>query len=64
MGKIQTLFLALAIACVTGTGFISQANARNQIEIVGSSTVFPFATTVAERFGRATKFKTPALAAA
>ena len=61
MGKIQTLFLALAIACVTGTGFISQANARNQIEIVGSSTVFPFATTVAERFGRSTKFKTPVI---
>jgi phosphate transport system substrate-binding protein len=61
MGKIQTLFLALAIACVTGTGFISQANARNQIEIVGSSTVFPFATTVAERFGRTTKFKTPVI---
>ena len=61
MGKIQTLFLALAIACVTGTGFINQANARNQIEIVGSSTVFPFATTVAERFGRSTKFKTPVI---
>ena len=33
--------------------------AREQIHIVGSSTVFPFSTTVAERFGRATKFKTP-----
>lgn len=35
------------------------AAARDQIEIVGSSTVFPFATSVAERFGRATPFKTP-----
>ena len=33
--------------------------ARDQINIVGSSTVFPFATTVAERFGKNTGFKTP-----
>ncbi len=35
------------------------ATARDQIRIVGSSTVFPFSTTVAERFGRTTTFKTP-----
>ena len=34
-------------------------NKRDQIKIVGSSTVYPFATTVAENFGRTTKFKTP-----
>jgi len=33
--------------------------AREQIAIVGSSTVFPFSTTVADRFGKKTKFKTP-----
>jgi phosphate transport system substrate-binding protein len=33
--------------------------ARDYINIVGSSTVYPFATVVAERFGRATRFKTP-----
>ncbi|MGI9475534.1 MAG: substrate-binding domain-containing protein [Hyphomicrobiaceae bacterium] len=33
--------------------------ARDQINIVGSSTVFPFATAVAEKFGNKTKFKTP-----
>ena len=33
--------------------------ARDQIRIVGSSTVYPFATVVAENFGRNTKFKTP-----
>lgn len=33
--------------------------ARDQITIVGSSTVFPFSTTVAERFGKSTEFKTP-----
>ena len=32
---------------------------RDQIKIVGSSTVYPFATTVAENFGRTTSFKTP-----
>ena len=36
-----------------------QAFARDQINIVGSSTVFPFSTTVAERFGKNTEFKTP-----
>jgi phosphate transport system substrate-binding protein len=35
------------------------AQARDQIRIVGSSTVYPFATVVAEELGRSTKFKTP-----
>lgn len=35
------------------------AEARDQIRIVGSSTVYPFSTTVAEHFGKAGKFKTP-----
>jgi len=34
-------------------------SARDSINIVGSSTVYPFTTTVAEQFGRAGKFKTP-----
>ncbi len=33
--------------------------ARDYISIVGSSTVYPFATVVAEQFGRSTAFKTP-----
>jgi phosphate transport system substrate-binding protein len=33
--------------------------ARDYISIVGSSTVYPFATVVAEQFGKTTKFKTP-----
>jgi phosphate transport system substrate-binding protein len=32
---------------------------RDFVYIVGSSTVYPFATVVAERFGRASQFKTP-----
>ena len=37
----------------------SYANARDQIKIVGSSTVYPYTTVVAERFGKQGKFKTP-----
>lgn len=33
--------------------------ARDQVKIVGSSTVFPFSTTVAERFSKSGKFKAP-----
>lgn len=35
------------------------ASARDYISIVGSSTVYPFATVVVEQFGKTTKFKTP-----
>ena len=37
----------------------SPASARDQIRIVGSSTVFPFSTVVAENFGKSTGIKTP-----
>jgi phosphate transport system substrate-binding protein len=33
--------------------------ARDYINIVGSSTVYPFATVVAEQFGKSTSYKTP-----
>jgi phosphate transport system substrate-binding protein len=33
--------------------------ARDQIRVVGSSTVYPFTTKVAEQFGRTTRFPTP-----
>lgn len=35
------------------------AAGRNTINVVGSSTVYPFSTVVAERFGKNTSFKTP-----
>lgn len=47
---------------IIAIGFIataSVASARDYIEIVGSSTVYPFSTVVAETFGNKTKFKTP-----
>lgn len=40
------------------SGALSQS-ARDYISIVGSSTVYPFATVVAEQFGKTTSFKTP-----
>ncbi len=53
-------FLAIpAIVAATVAGLSGAAVARDQINIVGSSTVFPFATAVAEKFGNKTKFKTP-----
>ena len=38
---------------------IAHAQARNYVSIVGSSTVYPFATVVAEQFGKSTRFQTP-----
>jgi phosphate transport system substrate-binding protein len=49
----------LAVAVLGAVSMSSQAMARDTINIVGSSTVFPFATTVAERFGNTTEFPTP-----
>ena len=46
-------------AALLSTTVLSTANARDQIQIVGSSTVFPFSTSVAEQFGQKTSFKTP-----
>jgi len=37
----------------------SSATARENVEVVGSSTVYPFATVVAERYGRASGKPTP-----
>lgn len=53
---LTTVALAGSIAAVS-----TPAMARDTINIVGSSTVYPFATVVAERFGRNTDFPTPKL---
>ena len=53
----KTLLLA-GTAVVVGS-FATSAMARDTISVVGSSTVYPFATVVAERFGRTTSFPTP-----
>ena len=53
----RTLKLSLALAGALAIS--TAAHARDQIQIVGSSTVFPFSTAVAETFGQNTPFKTP-----
>jgi ABC-type phosphate transport system, periplasmic component len=51
--------LILGSVAAAALGFAVHAQARNYISIVGSSTVYPFATVVAEQFGKTTQFKTP-----
>jgi len=50
--------ISLAALLVAYSAGSAQA-ARDYISVVGSSTVYPFATVVAEQFGKTTKFKTP-----
>ena len=52
------LVSAALAAAISGIGTANAAE-RDTVSIVGSSTVYPFATVVAERFGRSTKFRTP-----
>ena len=54
---------ALATAALAGSvaAVSTPAMARDTISIVGSSTVYPFATVVAERFGANSDFPTPKL---
>ena len=49
----------LIAGLLAGVAVAGAAEARDQIRIVGSSTVFPFSTAVAERFGKTTSFRTP-----
>ena len=56
--KIFITTLAAGILSALGGNALAQS-ARDSINIVGSSTVYPFTTTVAEQFGRQGKFKTP-----
>ena len=55
----QKLTLAVATALAL-TGAAYAQSARDYISIVGSSTVYPFTTAVAEQFGKSnSSFKTP-----
>ena len=57
---MKNLIAIATLAVVTTTGIMTEtAEARDQIRIVGSSTVYPFSTTVAEQFGKTSSFKTP-----
>ena len=54
---MKKIFLGLVTAATVVN--VSAASARDAISVVGSSTVYPFATVVAERFGKSTDFKSP-----
>lgn len=51
--------ILLSIVTAATVVNVSAASARDTISVVGSSTVYPFATVVAERFGKSTDFKAP-----
>ena len=57
--RLSALAALATLAGLTLVSAVSGAEARDQIRIVGSSTVFPFSTAVAEEFGRTSGFKTP-----
>ncbi len=58
MMKRSTLMTLAATLALAGSGHTLAAG-RDHIDIVGSSTVYPFATVVAEKFGKKTRFRTP-----
>ena len=53
---LKTTAIAAAVMGVVGV-----AQARDQVRIVGSSTVYPFSSYVAEEFGATTDFPTPVI---
>ncbi len=59
--KKNTVFagLASAIAFLFAASLVQAQVGRDYVYIVGSSTVYPFSTVVAERFGRSSRFRTP-----
>jgi len=54
---VKNIFLGLATALVVAD--VAPVFARDSISVVGSSTVYPFSTVVAERFGKSTEFNAP-----
>lgn len=58
--KALPLMIALGLGSVAAT---ASASSRDHIDIVGSSTVYPFSTVVAETYGKKTGNKTPKIEA-
>lgn len=56
---MKYLSRSLSMVAVAALLSVGQANARDHISIVGSSTVYPFAIKVAETFGKVQDFPTP-----
>jgi phosphate transport system substrate-binding protein len=53
--------MKLILTTILALGISTSAYARDQIRVVGSSTVFPFSTVVAEQFSKTTSFKSPVI---
>ena len=56
--RIPAAWCLAAVGMIISSTALAQAG-RDYVYVVGSSTVYPFATVVAERFGRGSEFKTP-----
>jgi phosphate transport system substrate-binding protein len=56
---MSRVIMCCAVLAFVMWGFIPAAWGREQIRIVGSSTVYPFTSAVAESFGKTGKYKTP-----
>lgn len=59
MDKKIIFSAALALGLAQANTAAYAEGGRDNLSIVGSSTVYPFSTVVAEQFGKAGKFKTP-----
>ena len=60
---MKRTFALPLLAAATLASVPAMTAARDYIQIVGSSTVYPFATVVAEQFGKTSSFKTPKIEA-
>lgn len=61
--SLRTVTAVLAVAALSACNNAGGGGARDSISAVGSSTVFPFATRVAESFARNTEFASPIIEA-
>lgn len=59
MNVSREIFYRVTLSFILVASVQAYSQARDYVTVVGSSTVYPFATTVAERFGRSTNFRTP-----
>ena len=57
MNRLNLVVILMLTALGSSLG--AHAANRDSVSVVGSSTVYPFATVVAERFGRSSRFGTP-----
>ncbi len=55
----KAVLLSVLVAPAMFGAAASAQSARDYVTVVGSSTVYPFTTTVAEQFGKTGRFKTP-----